>query len=349
MRYLTVKKNYKLLNACASEANFRAMLLLIGLFILLLSGCNSVSQRLEYAQKVASSAQMQQEIIPSSEFKLTTYHKSPVITTDANSLSFSPDSGPLYVYLEGDGFAFIDRYTVSSNPTPRSPVALELSAIHQKLYPQAKVLYIARPCQYTPLDLDSRCESVYWSQRRLAPEVIKSTNEVINTYLKRLPLTKHVVLIGFSGGGALALLIATQRSDVIQVISVAGNIDLEAFLKHHKLSEMTGSLNPTTYWEKLQYIPQLHLVGKEDTVIPVVVAQSYLRHFKDSPASIKIQEFSASHNKGWNLVWPKILPHLSQRDSREGIQEGSTEGSTKGLQKGLQEAHSQRTDLIKGN
>ena len=48
------------------------------------------------------------------------------------------------VYIEGDGLSWIDRFTPSSDPTPKNPLAFKLA----KLDPNQNVIYLARPCQY---------------------------------------------------------------------------------------------------------------------------------------------------------------------------------------------------------
>ncbi|MDA9667740.1 hypothetical protein N9T45_02775, partial [Candidatus Pelagibacter sp.] len=48
------------------------------------------------------------------------------------------------VYIEGDGLSWIDRFTPSSDPTPKNPLAFKLAKLDQN----QNVIYLARPCQY---------------------------------------------------------------------------------------------------------------------------------------------------------------------------------------------------------
>lgn len=289
--------------------NYACQLALL-IVVALLGGCGSnLPQRLEHADNLTTKVGMRAERIQTDQFLLTTYHKLiPGSVVQKNQT--------LYVYLEGDGFAFVDRHTPSLNPTPNSPVALELSTIHQAHNPKAAIVYIARPCQYTPLELDHRCNTLYWSERRLAPEVVAATSQALDIILRQYnlcPKSTRIVLIGFSGGGALALLVAAKRGEhqgeshgeVKRVVTVGANIDVDEFIRHHGLSPMEGSLNPVAFAKVLRHIPQLHLVGTRDKIIPINVANSYQQKL-GHPHTIKIQTLSASHNAGWNQFWPQI-------------------------------------------
>src|SRR6056297_103827 len=73
----------------------------------------------------------------------------------------------LVVFLEGDGFAWIDRATPSRDPTPHRPVALALAAASQ----QPAVAYLARPCQWVDGADRRGCDARWWTTHRLAPDV----------------------------------------------------------------------------------------------------------------------------------------------------------------------------------
>ena len=42
------------------------------------------------------------------------------------------------------------------------------------------VVYIARPCQYTPMELNPKCNKMYWTDKRLSDDSVAAINEVIN-------------------------------------------------------------------------------------------------------------------------------------------------------------------------
>lgn len=207
---------------------------------------------------------------------------------------------PLVVYVEGDGRAWINTSTPSTDPTPRSPVALWLAARD----PSPNVAYVARPCQYAAREADSACASPrYWTGHRFAEEVVAATSQAIDSL--RAGGQGGVHLVGFSGGGAIAALVAARRTDVLSLRTVAGNLDHEAFTRLHKVSAMTGSLNPADVAPHLAALPQLHLVGGKDEVVPRAVAESYLRRMGDSPCARVVEVPGMDHLGPWEAAWAK--------------------------------------------
>jgi len=77
------------------------------------------------------------------EFWITTYQK------------IENKSAPYVFYIEGDGAAFVNKYRVSNNPTPRKQMLLNLAAMVKR----PDVVYVARLCQYTPMELNPKCNS----------------------------------------------------------------------------------------------------------------------------------------------------------------------------------------------
>lgn len=229
-----------------------------------------------------------QVIHPTQGFKLTTFAK-------ANT-----KGSPLVVYLEGDGHSMQSRYRLSNDPTPHQPLALELAMLDER----PNVVYIARPCQYTPVESDSLCHQKYWSTHRFASEVIESTNQLIDDYKTQLkPSAIH--LVGFSGGGGLSILVASHRTDVESVTTVAGDLDLELMTTLHHTTPQYGSLNPLQFAARLK-AKQLHLSGEKDTVVPPMIAKSYLKQSNGACISHRVMP-NFSHHHGWKENWPQLL------------------------------------------
>ena len=90
--------------------------------------------------------------------------------------------------------------------------------------PAPNVAYLARPCQFMPMDRNPQCAVPYWTGKRYTPEVIASMNDAVDRLVARVP-GQPVNLIGYSGGGAVAVLIAARRHDVATLRTVAGNLD----------------------------------------------------------------------------------------------------------------------------
>ena len=214
----------------------------------------------------------------------------------------------LTVYLEGDGHAWASRTRPSVNPTPLYPVGLELAVQHPGPNPWA---YVARPCQYVPVASVRNCDPRYWTSARFAPEVIRATSQAIDTLKENLGL-QRVELVGFSGGGAVALLVASERSDVLRVITVAGNLDHAAWTRALKVSPLIGSLNPRDFAERLGTIPQIHFFGSDDKVIPTYISEAY---FAALGQSHKIQQRVVAgfdHVCCWARDWPALYPVYSE-------------------------------------
>jgi hypothetical protein len=241
------------------------------------------------AKNIAGKAGFTKEHIKAGDFTLMTCQR------------FNKRSDNVSVYIEGDGRAWETKYRLSGDPTPSNPVALKLAAVD----PADNIAYIARPGQYPPSGFPE-CDARYWSGFRFAPEVIYSFNRAIDI-LKEKSMAKHVELVGYSGGGAIAVLVAAQRSDVVALRTVAGNLDTNAFCTLHHVSQLDASLNPLDFAVKVAHIPQRHFVGRRDKVIPLAIAQSFVTMEKDKDyARITIVD-SLSHNDGWHKRWKELL------------------------------------------
>ena len=213
----------------------------------------------------------------------------------------------LNIYLEGDGLAWVSRREPSRDPTPDNPVGLRLAAID----PTPNVIWLARPCQYTSPIENPRCTAYYWTNGRFAPEIVDAIDQAITAAKLSARATK-IHLIGYSGGGGLALLIAAQRNDVASVRTVAGNIDHPAFTSFHRVTPMSQSLDPASVARRINTIPQWHFFGAEDKVVPKEIGESYIR--KAGTASCLHMHVipNATHEKGWELLWPRLLQETNQ-------------------------------------
>lgn len=261
-------------------------------FILLLVGCTGVSpaQRHADAERIVINAGWQRMVLDTSTFSLAAFV--PRTLTQAETLT---------VYIEGDGMAWVDSHTPSFDPTPRDPVALQLALRD----PNAHAVYLARPCQYVTGNDRHLCENKYWTEHRFAPEVIDASTQAIEQ-LKRRYHARNIVLIGYSGGGAVAALVASRRADVVQLVTVAGNLDIAAWAAQKRISPLTGSLNPADAWAALVNTPQLHFVGGADKVMGPEFAESYRVRFPagQQPQVIVVPEFN--HHCCWVQDWPSL-------------------------------------------
>lgn len=204
----------------------------------------------------------------------------------------------LKIYIEGDGLSWISRTVISKDPTPTNPIALKL--MNEEIN-QCKV-YLARPCQFVNSTI---CEEKYWTSHRFSKEVINSFDEVLNI-LKKEYKNSTFTLVGYSGGGAVASLVASKRDDINMLVTVAGNLDIEKWTSMYNLSPLDGSLNPADFSQKLQNINQYHLIGKEDKVIPKDIFLSYYSKFEKKD-KIKYGYFEANHECCWEEIYKSFL------------------------------------------
>ena len=267
--------------------------LLLAALALLVSGCASGPEgRRRAADDSAAAAGFERHTFDGGYFVLTGYLRLRPSVVNA--------AAPLSVYIEGDGFAWASRHQVSSDPTPKEPVSLRLA--ERDLGP--RVLYLGRPCQYTNPETWRGCDARYWSSHRFAPETVAATMAAIDQG-KRLAGASVIELIGYSGGGVMAALVAARRDDVLRLVTVAAPLDHDAWTRHHQVSPLFGSLSPMAELPRLAAIPQRHIVGAEDAIVPALVAQSYLNQLQSAVATLEMAP-GADHQCCWVERWPGL-------------------------------------------
>ncbi len=171
--------------------------------------------------------------------------------------------GRVHVYLEGDGLAWLPGGRIAADPTPPSSCLLPLMAMDP-----APSVYLGRPC-YHGLARTGPCHPMLWTQARYGETVLESMAAALGK------LTDHsacrAVLIGFSGGGTLAMLLAARMPERIAgVVTLAGNLDIEAWTRKHGYTPLDRSLNPAHLPPLPAAIFQIHVAGDRDDNIPLV-------------------------------------------------------------------------------
>lgn len=202
------------------------------------------------------------------------------------------NSNVLRVYIEGDGRAWITSHTISNDPTPIKSMAPGLAV--NDPHPAA---YLARPCQYV---LGVNCSQRLWTTGRFGKDVVQAESEVLDALKSRYGV-QEFELVGYSGGGAVALLLAATRSDVKQVQTIAGNIDPTAWTTLKHLAPLSNSLNPADFADQLAKVPQRHFIGMNDTVVPPEVSKAYM--LKVQPTCGETVFVSADHHAGYEEAW----------------------------------------------
>jgi hypothetical protein len=254
--------------------------------VIFLTGCAAPP-----TAKTATKFGFNKAFIKTNTFNLASYQK-----------ILQPGS-PVNIYVEGDGNAFISRYTISDDPSPRTGTTMLLAALD----PSPNVVYLARPCQYSPQDLKTVCDNKYWSIARYSETVVASINMAVDDIKQKCQASK-VNLIGYSGGGALVVLVAARRDDVASIRTVAGNLDLSTMDEIHETTPLSESLDPISVAQIVKHIPQLHFVGSKDHIVPVEIANNFARAADLNPNKVIILK-GAGHGNIWHDHWLDLLQH----------------------------------------
>lgn len=247
--------------------------------------------------KLANNAKLYKQLHTTKHFIITSY---------AKNLKNFDSNKPLYIYIEGDGQAWITKYKLAKNPTPKKPLALQLACLDKR----PNIIYIARPCQFTPLKLDLNCHPKYWSTARYSQPVIESINQVIN-YFKDKTNNSNLNLIGYSGGATIAGIIASSRADIKSLVTIAGNLDHDEISNFNGTTKLTGSLNLINFTKQLSNIPQIHYIGEKDKIIPIYTIKNFvnkINYFSNKNTAKYIIIKNADHYNGWLT----ILEHLNK-------------------------------------
>ncbi|MDR2406282.1 MAG: alpha/beta hydrolase [Deltaproteobacteria bacterium] len=256
--------------------------------MLIVSGCAPRSSRELWDMNVTRSGPLG---FQAEDFSTPPFHL-------AGLLKVTEPGDDLVVYLEGDGRG-VSRGRVNVDPTPTIATTLDLAVQD----PAPRVLYLARIGQFMPA-YATPANKVYWSSGRLAPQAIDAASEAINQ-AKLKAGASFIHLVGFSGGGGLAVLLAESRDDVKSVVTVAGLLDTDWWVTTRKFRPMFQSLNPADRADLINKIPQIHFYGTKDSIIPPEMSMVYAAR----APFVKLQRvpIPTSHDKGWKERWKALL------------------------------------------
>ena len=266
------------------------------LLALLLGGCQA---RFGRGPELARAAGWQWQLLPAGGFTLAS----------ASSPGSGTSPGPAElatVFLEGDGFAYVTPNQPAMDPTPTDPTALRLALAHPGPFPRA---WLARPCQYTLGENGRGCTEAYWTNRRYAPEVVASLDAALDQLKARLG-ARRLVLVGYSGGGALAVLLADRRADVAAVATVAANLDLGFWVARDQLAPLDGSLDPAAVAPRLGALPQAHFTGSADRVTGTDVVRAFMRRLPPGTPARLLEQPGFDHDCCWARDWPRLARDL---------------------------------------
>jgi pimeloyl-ACP methyl ester carboxylesterase len=269
----------------------KAKALLAGILIslsFLFAGCVSVDPRTE-ATRIASTAGLNSENIPTRSFVIATWGR------------FTPPVNSIRVYVEGDGFAWKSRTQPSDDPTPHLPTGLKLAAAD----PGPNVLYLARPCQFIGPPLPATCQVNWWTNDRFSAVVIDSMNEALDVFVGRYPGVK-LDMVGYSGGGNIAALLAERRNDVRSLRTVAGSLDVAWVNTLHNVTPMPNALSAIDRAAELRRLPQIHYSGNADKTVPADVARRFQQAVGGNCIHVEVVS-GMTHSADWAAIWPQLL------------------------------------------
>ena len=216
-------------------------------------------------------------------------------------------SGPrasrtLHVYLDGDGTPW-GFWTPSADPTPRNPLVLRLMALDP-----TRSLYLGRPC-YHGLAKEPPCTNALWTSARYSEAVVSSMASALRRELAGTGIDR-LVWFGHSGGGALAMLLAPRFDATTDVVTVAANLDIDAWAELSGYAKLDRSLNPARQPPLPPRIREWHYVGGKDSIVPPeVVARGTI----DPRRVIVISEYN--HTCCWEAMWPSLVSNVDRAGS----------------------------------
>jgi pimeloyl-ACP methyl ester carboxylesterase len=217
---------------------------------------------------------------------------------------FTKDGGKnnetLHVYLDGDGKPWIKHHLIAADPTPVNPLMFNLMALDK-----APSIYLGRPC-YHGFAKTPPCAAELWTSARYSLQVVSSMERVLRDYIAGGGY-KEVVLIGHSGGGTLAMLLAERVRSIRAVVTIAGNLDIDAWTRYHGYSALDASLNPANRPALDADIHQYHLIGKDDKNIPYQIVETVIQN--QTSARVLMWD-GFDHACCWENIWQEFLNYL---------------------------------------
>ncbi len=267
--------------------------IIVGLFVTQLAACATPTSNLI---NIAEAEHFEQVRKRSEGYELLVLHNAKA----------GRKTNQLHIYLEGDGTPWVYRVIRTRDPTPRQPLMLQLMA-----QDSAAAAYVGRPC-YNGSYADDGCSSELWTSARYSEKIVASMSGVIRQLIESTG-AQSVRLFGHSGGGTLAMLIAERIQQVSHVVTLAGNLDIEGWVAHHRYTPLFGSLNPATQPPLRLGVKQWHFLGGDDSVIPVSLVKPFVNA---QPNSFGFEIGNYTHGCCWRRMWSKALAALDSGNTQ---------------------------------
>ncbi len=270
------------------RARVRSRLFALVFPALLLAGCGAPAERVD---RLAARLGLVREVVAGRPFQHVVYR---------NRLR---GGDVLHVYIGGDGRPWTRVDRIADDPDSPRSVMLDLLALDAR-----PGLYLGRPC-YHGLAKTAPCTPWHWTMGRYSDIVVDSMARVLRDQLDSGDY-KHLVLIGHSGGGALAMLLAARFVETDTLVTLAGNLDTDAWADLHDYSPLVGSLNPASQPPLSPAIRQYHLAAGRDRLVPAGLIERVVSQWPNARV-IRFDDFD--HRCCWQRVWPAMLDCIERR------------------------------------
>lgn len=260
--------------------------------LVLLGGCASLQSPAERVDVLARSRQFL-PVASMSDTPVRAWLRQPPSESKAGA-----GDKTLTVYLEGDGAEWRGRHQPPADPTPDNPLTLRLALRD----PDERVAYLGRPCQYLDARERASCPSILWLHGRYGEQAVTMMSVALDMLLLAAN-AQRLRLVGYSGGGAVAALLAARRSDVSCLVTVAAPLDIDAWVQAIAISPLAYSLNPLEHAPRLASVAQTHIAGADDKLVPARTLRRFVEALPD--ARVEVIE-GHDHDCCWVLAWEEL-------------------------------------------
>jgi pimeloyl-ACP methyl ester carboxylesterase len=253
----------------------------------LLTSCTSNGERID---ELARSAGLERAEFATGSYQGVVYMKhAPLL------------EGGLIVFLEGDGTPWRAGIEPSLDPTTKNPIALEL--MNRTPYAAA---YITRPCYHG--FTDANCTPDKWTGARYSETIVSKMTDAAREAARRMSAS-NLTIVGYSGGGTLAILLAERLERTRAVITLAANLDIDAWTQHHGYLPLTESLNPARSASEHRW-PEIHIAGKDDKIVPIGTTATYFSRY---PSAQHWVLENNGHVCCWLAEWTTLFERAMER------------------------------------
>lgn len=277
--------------SCCQQPRFNACLRRVILAVLIATGgCSSPAQKFDYT---AASLGLERRVVTGTTFQhVVFWHRADVRRET------------LHVYLDGDGTPVRDG-RATEDPTPRNTLMLNLLALDP-----GPAVYIGRPCYHGQMRA-RECSDDLWTTARYSDRVVSSLADTLKSIMAVGPYD-GLAFFGHSGGGTLAMLLGERFPNTKAIITIAANLDIDAWADHHDIPRLSASLNPVAR-RPIQGVLQRHYVGSHDHIVPRAIVT---RSISAANSELMVIE-GYDHLCCWESLWPTILRDVTIIENME--------------------------------